>query len=153
MLGVIERIGSSVDVAVVAAATALCWFACLSVDGGSVATPRLVACVLALGVVLVGAVLLRMHPRTIAATMTASFMLPWTVQAALLSDDGLYVLGAAVLWAGVCAATLGGSFFVYAVLPTTRLWLPRDRERRSPPRDVTLVARTCWQARASVSVS
>ncbi|MFF5095518.1 MULTISPECIES: hypothetical protein [Actinosynnema] len=115
-----DRTGSQlVGALVVAVLSALSWFAWfgwdterdLSPDGLTLTGPyqvwQGVGCAVCLLVVLVGAVVLRgVRPWFAAAGTTVGFTLGFTVSAAIISDDGLFVIGSVLAFVGaaVCSA-------------------------------------------------
>lgn len=101
----------------VALATVLTWWAWLGRDttmnydpatqtySGPYSTAQVAGAVLTLILLLVAAILLRVHPALAAAAMTVSFVAAWTVSAAAQDESGLFLVGAFLLTAGMAAGT------------------------------------------------
>jgi hypothetical protein len=103
---------------VLAVATVLTWYAWLGhetgyrVDpvtgnySGPYSTGQVAGCVLTLLVLLVAAVLLRVHWLAAAASMTVAFTGAWTADAASKDVTGLFGVGAILVFAGMAAGTV-----------------------------------------------
>jgi hypothetical protein len=76
---------------------------------------QVVGCAVTLLVVLVGALISRVHPVLAAAAMTVAFTAAWTWQAARTDDSGLFGVGAILLFGGLASATALVSVIVAAV--------------------------------------
>jgi hypothetical protein len=107
---------SLVGAVVLAGATVFTWWAWLGrdteyqIDANGVASGpytagQVAGCVLTLAVLLVAAVLLRVHPIAAAAAMTVAFTAAWTAQAAATDETGLFGVGAVLVFAGMAAGT------------------------------------------------
>jgi len=102
---------------VVAAATVAAFFAFLGRDTtktldaatgnetGPWSTAQVAGCLGVLLIVLVAAVLLRVHPLLAAAAMTVAFVVAWTVAAAASDETGLFLVGAVLIFLGLAAGT------------------------------------------------
>jgi hypothetical protein len=109
-----------------AAATVLTWYLWLGrdteyqidangVQSGPYTTSQVAGCVLTLLVLLVAAVLLRLHPLVAAAAMTIAFTVAWTAQAAASDDSGLFVVGAVLVLCGSAAGTTLVAYITHAI--------------------------------------
>lgn len=121
-----NAIRSLAGAVVLAAATVVTWYAWLGRDTeyqtdpvtgnetGPYTTAQVAGCVLTLLVLLVAAVLLRVHPLVAAATMTVAFTAAWTVQAGSSDETGLFMVGAILVFAGMAAGTTAIGLLVAA---------------------------------------
>jgi hypothetical protein len=66
---------------------------------------QVVGCGVTLLLVLVGALLLGVHPVVAGAAMTVAFTAAWTTTAAATDDSGLFVVGAVLVFLGLALAT------------------------------------------------
>ncbi|MEV4637046.1 hypothetical protein AB0J80_06805 [Actinoplanes sp. NPDC049548] len=101
-----------------AGATALNWYLWLGRDteydvdpvtqiaSGPYSVPQVAGCLLTMVVLLVAAVLAGVPRWVAAAAMTVSFTVAWTAQAASVDESGLYVIGAAMVAAGMTVGTV-----------------------------------------------
>lgn len=84
------------------------------VSSGPYEPVQVIACVLSILVIAaIGGLLLR--PWLVVATMTTSFTLAWSMQAASTDDSGLWVVGAVLLTGGMLLGTAASSFAARAV--------------------------------------
>jgi hypothetical protein len=80
-------------------------------SSGPWTTGQVIACVLALLVLLIGAVLAGVRPLLAAAVLTVAFVVPWTIQAASTDETGMYGVGVVLILVGMGF----GSWLVAAV--------------------------------------
>jgi hypothetical protein len=111
---------------VLAVATVLTWYLWLGRDtgyqidangvaSGPYTTGQVVGCVLTMFVLLVAAVLLRVHPLIAAAAMTIAFTVAWTAQAGASDETGLFLVGAILVFGGCALGTSVVAFATYAI--------------------------------------
>jgi uncharacterized Tic20 family protein len=74
-------------------------------ETGPWSTGQVVACVVTLLVILVVAVVLKVQPLIAAAGLTVGFTLAWAVTAARGADDGLWAVGAALVFIGTAVGS------------------------------------------------
>jgi hypothetical protein len=107
---------SLLGAALLAVATVVTWYAWLGHDteyhldeagnpAGPYTTMQVAGCVLTLVVLLVGAVLLRVHPLVAAAAMTLAFTVAWTAHAAAADETGLFLVGTVLVLGGMAVGT------------------------------------------------
>jgi len=111
---------------VLAAATVLTWYLWLGRDdeyqidangvaSGPYTTGQVVGCVLTMLVLLVAAVLLKVHWLVAAAAMTIAFTVAWTAQAAATDESGLFGVGAIMVFIGSAIGTSVVAVVTHAV--------------------------------------
>lgn len=119
-----RQVAGGLGVAVLSAAS---WFAWMGWDTGYDVDPvtqvssgpyeawQVAGCGATLVLVLVGALLLRVHPLVACAAATVAFTAAWTTTAASADETGLFVVGAVLVFLGLAAGT------AVVALVTTRL--------------------------------
>jgi hypothetical protein len=111
---------------VLAAATVLTWYLWLGRDdeyqidangvaSGPYTTGQVVGCVLTMMVLLVAAVLLKVHWLVAAGAMTIAFTVAWTAQAAATDETGLFGVGAVMVFVGSAIGTSVVAVLTHAV--------------------------------------
>ena len=117
---------SLIGAVALAAATVLTWYLWLGRDdeyqidangvaSGPYTSGQVVGCVLTLMVLLVAAVLLRVHWLVAAAAMTIAFTAAWTAQAAATDETGLFGVGAIMVFVGSAIGTSVVAVVTHAV--------------------------------------
>jgi hypothetical protein len=123
----------AVGVLAVAALAVLIWYAWLGwdreyqvdpitqVSSGPYQAWQVIGCGASLLVVLVGALLVGLHPVWASAALTLGFTVAWTADAAAVDDTGLYGVGTVMLLVGLTAATTVISLITMRLRPGRRV--------------------------------
>jgi hypothetical protein len=119
--------GQVIGVLVVAALSALLWYAWMGWDSQYQVDPvtqvasgpyeawQVIGCALSLLVLLVGALVAGVRPLLASAALTLAFTAAWTATAARQDETGMYGVGVIMLLVGLAAATAVVSLVVLGV--------------------------------------